>query len=80
MLEHIKENDDTAHMMVIVQDKYITINSERAEELRETYGEKIVEEKTTFADGAGLFEAPKKSRGEVPFRHRGSAAGRWQSV
>lgn len=49
MLEYVKDNDDTAQLMFIASDRYININSERAEELRETYGEEIVEEKTTFS-------------------------------
>jgi hypothetical protein len=46
MLEYIKENDDTAQLMFVPTDKYITITASRAEE-QEAYGEDIVEEKTT---------------------------------
>jgi hypothetical protein len=35
--------------MILPSDKYITINADRADELRETYGNDIVEESTTFA-------------------------------
>ncbi len=35
--------------MVIVQDKYISINTEKAETLREEFGDEIVEEVTTFS-------------------------------
>jgi hypothetical protein len=45
MLEYIKENDDTAQLMFVPTDKYITITASRAEELQEAYGEDIVEEK-----------------------------------
>lgn len=47
MLEHVK-GEDTAQLMFIPMDKYITINEARAAELRESFGEEIVEEKTTF--------------------------------
>jgi hypothetical protein len=40
---------DTAQVMFIPQDKYITINAEKAETLREEYGDDIVEETTTFS-------------------------------
>lgn len=40
---------DTAQVMFIPQDKYITITPDKAETLREEYGENIVEETTTFA-------------------------------
>lgn len=42
-------NGDTAQVMFIAQDKYITIGEERAEELSETFGEDIVSEDTTFS-------------------------------
>ena len=48
MLEHVS-NDDTAQFMFVPTDKYITITAERAEELQETYGDEIVEEKTVFS-------------------------------
>jgi hypothetical protein len=56
MLEHVNSNDDTAQLMFIPQDKYITVNAERAEELRETYGEEIIEEKTTFSFDNDMIE------------------------
>jgi hypothetical protein len=56
MLEHVNELDDTAQVMFIPTDKYITINEERAEELRETYGEEIVEEETTFSFDSFMIE------------------------
>ena len=40
----IRQDDDVAQLMFVPTDKYITITEERAEELRETYGEEIVEE------------------------------------
>ncbi len=56
MLEHVNDLDDTAQVMFIPTDKYITINEERAEELRETYGEEIVEEETTFSFDSLMIE------------------------
>ena len=44
-----KSGLDTAQIMFIPQDKYITINAEKAETLREEYGDDIVEENTTFS-------------------------------
>jgi hypothetical protein len=56
MLEHVNSNDDTAQLMFIPQDKYITVNADRADELRSTYGEEIVEEKTTFSFDNEMIE------------------------
>jgi len=42
------EGEDVAQVMLIPMDKYITINGDRADVLREQYGETIVEETTTF--------------------------------
>ena len=47
---------DTASVMFIPTDKYITVTEARAEELRETYGEEIVEEDTTFAFDSAMIE------------------------
>ena len=47
---------DTAQVMFIPTDKYITVTEARAEELRETYGEEIVEEDTTFAFDSAMIE------------------------
>lgn len=47
---------DTAQVMFIAQDKYITVTEARAEELRETYGEEIVEEETTFSFDSTMIE------------------------
>jgi len=47
---------DTAQVMFIPTDKYITVTEARAEELRETYGEEIVEEETTFAFDSAMIE------------------------
>jgi len=51
-----KDGLDTAQVMVIVQDKYITITAEKAETLREEYGDDIVEEATTFAFDESMIE------------------------
>lgn len=40
---------DTAQVMFIPQDKYITITPDKAEVLREEYGDAIVEENTVFS-------------------------------
>lgn len=47
----VQENTagDTAQFMMVPSDKYITITEERAEELKDAYGDDIVDEKTTFA-------------------------------
>lgn len=44
-----KSGLDTAQLMFVPTDKYITINAEKAETLREEYGDDIVEENTTFS-------------------------------
>jgi len=49
-------NGDTASMMLVPSDKYITVTEARAEELRETYGEEIVEEETTFSFDSTMIE------------------------
>lgn len=49
MVEHRNDNDDVSQLMFVPSDKYITITSERADELKETFGDEIVEEKTTFS-------------------------------
>lgn len=52
-----QENDfDTASMLFIPTDKYITITEARADELREAYGDEIVEEKTTFSFDNDMIE------------------------
>jgi len=48
--------EDTAQVMLIVQDRYITINEEKAEILKEAYGEDIVEEKTEFSFDVEMVE------------------------
>ena len=47
---------DTAQVMFVPSDKYITVTEARAEELRETYGEEIVEEDTTFSFDSAMIE------------------------
>ena len=44
-----KSGLDTAQLMFVPTDKYISINAEKAETLREEYGDDIVEENTTFS-------------------------------
>jgi hypothetical protein len=55
-IESVNELDDTAQFMFVPSDRYITINEERAEELRETYGDAIVEEKTVFSFDNDMIE------------------------
>ena len=47
---------DTSQFMMVPSDKYITVTEARAEELRETYGEEIVTEETTFGFDATMIE------------------------
>jgi hypothetical protein len=47
---------DTSQFLFIPTDKYITVTEARAEELRETYGEEIVEEETTFSFDSTMIE------------------------
>ena len=56
MLEHVNDSDDTAQFMLVPTDGYIKISADRAEELRETYGEEVVEEKTTFGFDSTMIE------------------------
>ena len=56
MLEHVNVADDVAQLMFVPSDKYITINADRADELRETFGEEIVEEETTFGFDSTMIE------------------------
>jgi len=47
---------DTAQVMFVPSDKYITVTEARAEELRETYGEEIITEETTFGFDPTMIE------------------------
>ena len=47
---------DTAQVMFVPSDKYISLTGEKAETLREEFGEEIVEEKTTFAFDNDMIE------------------------
>jgi hypothetical protein len=51
-----ENGEDVAQLMFVPTDKYISITEERAEELRETYGEEIVTEETTFGFDATMIE------------------------
>jgi len=55
MLESVVVGD-TAQVMFVPSDKYITLTAEKAEILREEYGEEIIEEKTTFAFDNDMIE------------------------
>lgn len=53
----IQENgEDVAQLMLVPSDKYITITEARAEELKETYGEEIVTEETSFGFDPTMIE------------------------
>lgn len=56
MIVQDSETGDTAQFMFVPTDKYITINEDRAEELKDTYGDDIVEEKTTFSFDETMIE------------------------
>ncbi len=47
---------DTSQFLFVPSDKYITVTEARAEELRETYGDEIVEEETTFSFDSTMIE------------------------
>jgi len=50
------EDGDTAQLMYVPADRYITIDEDRATELTDIYGEGIVEEKTTFSFDNAMIE------------------------
>ena len=52
----ILASEQGASVMVVVQDKYKSINEERAEYLKETYGEEIVDEQTEFKFNGEVLE------------------------
>lgn len=56
MVESVNDLDDTAQFMYVPSDKYISINSERAEELVDAYGEEIIEEITTYSFDSSMVE------------------------
>jgi hypothetical protein len=47
---------DVSQIMFVPTDKYITITAEKAETLREEYGDDIIEENTTFAFDESMIE------------------------
>jgi len=51
-----KHNNDTAQFMLLVADKYIIINQERADFLKETYGEEIVTTAETYEFDTKMVE------------------------
>lgn len=56
VLIEAQDGDDTASVLFIPTDKYISITPARANELVDKYGEEIVEEKTTFSFDALMVE------------------------
>jgi hypothetical protein len=55
MLESVVAGD-TAQVMFVPSDKYISLTQEKADILREEFGDNIVEEKTTFAFDNDMIE------------------------
>ena len=55
MIEAV-DGEDTAQVMFLPTDKYITITEDRANELRDNYGDEIVEEKTSFSFDNDMIE------------------------
>lgn len=51
-----RDGEDTSQVMFIPQDKYITITPDKAEVLREEYGDDIVTETTTFSFDEAMIE------------------------
>jgi hypothetical protein len=51
-----KVGDQTATVMYVPSDKYITLNADKADQLIEKFGQDIVEEKTTFAFDNDMIE------------------------
>jgi hypothetical protein len=49
-------NEQTAQVMFVPSDKYITVNADKAESLVEKYGQDIIEEKTTFSFDNDMIE------------------------
>jgi len=49
-------NDDIAQLMFVPSDKYITINEERAEELKDIYGDDIISEDISFGFDSAMVE------------------------
>jgi len=49
-------NEQTAQVMFVPSDKYITVNADKAEVLVEKYGQDIIEEKTTFSFDNDMIE------------------------
>jgi hypothetical protein len=49
-------NEQTAQVMFVPSDKYITVNADKADVLIEKYGQDIVEEKTTFSFDNDMIE------------------------
>ena len=49
-------NEQTAQVMFVPSDKYITVNADKADVLIEKYGQDIIEEKTTFSFDNDMIE------------------------
>lgn len=47
---------DTAQFLFVPSDKYISVTESRAEELRETFGDEIITEETTFGFDSTMIE------------------------
>lgn len=58
-------SDSGEKVMVIAMDRYIKVDDERAEELKEEFGDEIVDEQVTFAFNGGLLEKYQEEISEL---------------
>ena len=61
----ILSSEQGASVMVVVQDKYKSINEERATYLKETYGEELVDESTEFKFNSEVLERNQDAISEL---------------
>lgn len=61
----ILSSEQGASVMVVVQDKYKSINEERATYLKETYGEELVDENTEFKFNSEVLERNQDAISEL---------------
>jgi len=47
---------DVAQLLFVPSDKYLSVTEERADELRETYGDDVIQEDTTFSFDSAMIE------------------------
>lgn len=56
IIEQRDEDDNVGRVLFIPTDKYISISEERANDLREEFGDEIVEEETTYSFDATMVD------------------------